>query len=1111
MTKINYDESLDYKALNALSSMLNEDGELQLDADQEAVKRYMETEIKERTMHFETPLERIHWLLENNYYSKDTFGKYSDEFLTKIYNFADSLGHTFPSFMGAYKFYMSYALKTNDGKTYLETFSERAVAVALHLAGGDEEDALHWAEEIITGRYQPATPTFLNSGKVAAGGLVSCFILHPSDNMESIARMVTDSLQLSKRGGGVGINLSNIREEGSPIKGVEGQSSGLVPVMKILDDSFRYANQLGARQGAGVAYIHACHPDVYRAMDTKRENADEATRIKTLSLGLIIPDIVMELAKKNEKLYHFSVYDVEREYGCEYSDVDFTAEYYNMLNNPRIRKSQEKETFPARKLFATIAEIQFESGYPYILFIDHANRAHKAAGKIKASNLCVTGETEILTGDGYRKVRELYDSQEDFQVVVDERARLMDLSQSGTSVQESTKMFKTAENAQIFKLETREGYSLRATPWHKMYVVREGEVVKIPLSDVIPGDKILVQGNKSNSFGETHMPDEAYICGVMASDGTFGSNRDKEKDVAKIDLWYDKSEFADRITRAIHNVLDGRLDLIHGHSGTLTPHFREAAGGKKVSLSSSALGRALKELGFTHKTKLQIPEFIKNSDKETQESYICGLFQLDGTITGSEKNGSISIEIGSVNKELLKDLQILLLTHGVYTRIYLTKNAGMESLPDGRGGLKEYPTKNVYSLRTRDRLSRERLHDIVVWRKEREEYWKKRCESIKSDRYNSSHRYTATVQSITPDGCEDVYDVTVENGHSVIFNGIATGQCSEVLQASTPSVYNEDGSFAEVGRDISCNLGSFNIQKVMESPSFEESTRRAIRQLTAVSDLSSVQSSPTVVKGNAKSHAVGLGAMNLHGFFAKNHMMYADDDSVCFTDLFFRSMYYYAVKASCEIARERGVKFDGFSESKYADGSAFDLYVENEPVVTDKVREVLSQYPGFVVPSVSDWVQLREDVKKYGIYNAYLLAVAPTGSISYVTGSTSSIHPIVNAIETRKEGKTGTVYVPAPYLSDDTLPYYKTAYNMPMEEMLKIYEAATPHIDQGISTTLFIRDINANSRFMTKIYIDAWKKGLKTLYYLRVKNSATEGTENGLAGSANNFCESCSI
>ena len=170
MTEIKYDESLDYKALNALSSMLNEDGELQLDADQEAVKRYMETEIKERTMHFETPLERIHWLLENNYYSKDTFGKYSDEFLTKIYNFADSLGHTFPSFMGAYKFYMSYALKTNDGKTYLETFSERAVAVALHLAGGDEEDALHWAEEIITGRYQPATPTFLNSGKVAAGG-----------------------------------------------------------------------------------------------------------------------------------------------------------------------------------------------------------------------------------------------------------------------------------------------------------------------------------------------------------------------------------------------------------------------------------------------------------------------------------------------------------------------------------------------------------------------------------------------------------------------------------------------------------------------------------------------------------------------------------------------------------------------------------------------------------------------------------------------------------------------------------------------------------------------------------------------------------------------------
>ena len=123
-------------------------------------------------------------------------------------------------------------------------------------------------------------------------------------------------MQLSKRGGGVALSLTNIREAGAPIKQIENQSSGIIPVMKLLEDSFSYANQLGARQGAGAVYLNAHHPDIMRFLDTKRENADEKIRIKTLSLGVVVPDITFELAKNNEDMYLFSPYDVERVYGA---------------------------------------------------------------------------------------------------------------------------------------------------------------------------------------------------------------------------------------------------------------------------------------------------------------------------------------------------------------------------------------------------------------------------------------------------------------------------------------------------------------------------------------------------------------------------------------------------------------------------------------------------------------------------------------------------------------------------------------------------------------------------------------------------------------------------
>ena len=694
-------QRLDYHALNAMLNLYDADGNIQFDKDRQAAREYFLQHVNQNTVFFHNLDEKLDYLVEKDYYEREVLDQYTRNFVRELFDHAYAKKFRFPTFLGAFKYYTSYTLKTFDGKRYLERYEDRVCMVALTLAAGDETLARQLVDEIIDGRFQPATPTFLNSGKKQRGEPVSCFLLRIEDNMESIGRSINSALQLSKRGGGVALLLSNLREHGAPIKHIENQSSGVIPVMKLLEDSFSYANQLGARQGAGAVYLHAHHPDIYKFLDTKRENADEKIRIKTLSLGVVIPDITFELAKRNDDMYLFSPYDVERIYGKPFADVDISANYHEMVEDSRIKKTK----INARHFFQTVAELQFESGYPYIMYEDTVNRANPIAGKITHSNLC-----------------------------------------------------------------------------------------------------------------------------------------------------------------------------------------------------------------------------------------------------------------------------------------------------------------------------------------------------------------------------------------------------SEILQVSTASEFNEDLTYSHVGKDISCNLGSLNIAKAMDSPDFGRTIETAIRGLTAVSDQTHINSVPSIERGNSESHAIGLGQMNLHGYLARERIHYGSEEGIDFTNIYFYTVLYHALRSSNLIAQERGSWFAGFPESKYASGEFFDKYTDQtwEPA-TDRVRQLFAEAE-VAIPTQEDWRALKADVQKYGIYNQNLQAVPPTGSISYINNSTSSIHPVASKIEIRKEGKIGRVYYPAPYLTNDNLDYYQDAYEIGYEKIIDTYAAATQHVDQGLSLTLFFKD-TATTREVNRAQIYAWRKGIKTLYYIRVRQLALEGTE----------------
>lgn len=374
-----------YLDRNAEVNLWDENRQLQLHKDKEAARAYFLEHVNPNTVFFHSLQEKADHLISEGLWLQEAVDRYGFDGFKELFKHAYSFKFRFTSFVGAYKFYTSYSLKTTDGTRYLERFEDRVAMTAI-THSENFEHAKDVITEIMEGRFQPATPTFMNSGRANAGGPVSCFLLRVEDNLESIMRAVTDSGQLSKRGGGVGLLLSNIREAGAPIKKVDGQSSGIVPIMKLLEDTFSYVDQLGQRQGAGAVYLNAHHPDIMTFLDTKRENADEKIRIKTLSLGVVIPDITFELAANNEDMYLFSPYDVERFYGVPFADISVTEKYREMVDNPAIRKKK----INARKFFSSLAQIQFESGYPYIMFDDTVNAANVAPniGRITHSNIC---------------------------------------------------------------------------------------------------------------------------------------------------------------------------------------------------------------------------------------------------------------------------------------------------------------------------------------------------------------------------------------------------------------------------------------------------------------------------------------------------------------------------------------------------------------------------------------------------------------------------------------------------------------------------------------------------------------------------------------------------
>ena len=373
------------------NQVIDEAGQLKdLNKDKEAVRAYFLNEINKKTQFFHSLKEKIDYLIENDYYESEFLDKYSQDQIQAIYDIGYKAKFRFPTYMGAFKFYNDYALKSRDKKVFLERYEDRLAVNALYHANGDFELAQNIMQRLIAQDFVPATPTLLNTGKKKRGEFVSCFLLEGGDSLNDIARISEFSMQLSKIGGGVSVNLTNLRAKGEAIKDIPNVSKGVVGVAKLLDNNFRYADQMGQRTGAGAVYLSVFHSDIEDFLNTKKLNADDDVRVKTLSMGVIIPDKMVELARENKDMYVFYPHTVFKAYGIDFADVSTNMDYWydKLVENPDVKKRK----INPRRLFDMIASLQGESGYPYLMFVDNVNKVNPLSLPVKFSNLC----TEIL-------------------------------------------------------------------------------------------------------------------------------------------------------------------------------------------------------------------------------------------------------------------------------------------------------------------------------------------------------------------------------------------------------------------------------------------------------------------------------------------------------------------------------------------------------------------------------------------------------------------------------------------------------------------------------------------------------------------------------------------
>ncbi len=666
------------------------------------------------------------------------------------------------------------------------------VADADRRYGADDDAVKAVAEEfyflMTQRRFEPNSPTLMNAGR-PLGQLSACFVLPVEDSLANGKNGIYDTLSamalIHQSGGGTGFSFSRLRGKGSMVRSTTGVASGPISFMKLYDASTDAVKQGGARRGANMGILRVDHPDIMDFITCK----EDLSQVTNFNISVAVTRKFMEAVKA----------------GTSYDIIDPATG--NQVGQRDARMVWDKMILGA-----------WRTGEPGVFFVDEANRYNPVPhlGRYEATNPCLVGSTRLATDRGLRTLRELSEDVTEIRVVTDNRvAAIRDAmagggvatrTRRGTTLRHAVPVFRTRENAPVFKLVTAHGYTVTATDNHKFFT----PAGLVELEDLRPGDEILLQSGEGawstdhwlpafhaedklaarDERGDAHVPtmwsrELGQLLGWAVADGWTTEDTPPGRTVPNytVGLLFGGDE------RPLAADFRARIAHWMGMEGNVTERP-----GRTQLIYRSGLYYFLRSLGINAPGMAKrVPASIWSAPREAVIGFLQGMFTADGTVNISSHSKSCSVRLAASNKPLLEEVQVLLLNLGIVSRLRLRRPEHTKLMPDGHGGEKAYACAAQYELiidkASRDKFVRD-VGFIAPAKQQKAERW-----IARKQRVSNTERFVTRIESIDAAGSEDVFCTTEPVTHSIVANGFVTAQCGE--QPLLPY-------------DV-CNLGSINV------------------------------------------------------------------------------------------------------------------------------------------------------------------------------------------------------------------------------------------------------------------------------------------------------------
>lgn len=917
------------------------------------------------------------------------------------------------------------------------------------------------------GYFTHATPTLFNAG-LKSGNLASCFLLGTEDSITGQFKTLGDCAQISKWAGGIGIHVSNVRGKNSLINSTKGETHGIVPMLKVFNETARYVNQSGRRNGSIAVYLEPWHSDILEFLDLRKPTGAEELRARDLFLALWIPDRFMSAMENKENWYLMSPDE------CP-GLTDVYGDEFNKLYQSYIDQKKYREIIPAETIWKKILESQFETGVPYIAYKDTINKYsnQKNIGVIKSSNLCVAPETLILTDKGYKEISTLKDQTINVW--------------NGIEFSE-VEVKQTGENQKLIKIITSDGNELHCTPYHKFHIQNSynaKDVTIFEAKDLIENMKLIkcdypIIKTGLNTFKYP------YTAGLFSAEGTYTKfpeihrctyqrNENEKYCMRHIDYKnYDNYEYHSIVSN--NNICCAKVGLdkpkmcLYQDKMKLLEYIdkREEC---NIETTDKKLTVIL-PLDLPKKYTVPIDQNL-----EIKLKWFAGFIDGDGTIAVNGTNKQL--QMTSINITFLQNINHMLNTMGINGKVSKGMEECLRLMPDGHGGQKEYLCQKSYRLSLTS-CDLYKLYNLGL-----------KCHRLEFDNMDEPARDAKQFIKITSVIDENRYDDTYcfnePKKHMGIFNGIIAGNCAEITEVSNSSRYSV------------CNLASIAVNKYVEDGKYNYEKLHAVTKQIVynINRVIEITYYPTneCKKTNLSDRPMGIGIQGVADLYHMFKLSYASPEAIDLEQNIIETIYHASLEASNELALKSG-KYELFDGSDLSKGIFHFEYYNVKPRI------------------YSDWDTLRNKIKETGVKNSLMIALMPTASTSQILGNNECFEPITSNIYTRRTS-AGEFIIVNKYLikelldaniwtedmreqliinngsiqsikniPEDIKERYKTVWEIKMKDIINHAIARQAYVDQSQSMNLFTPVNDANK--LTSALIYGWKNGLKTgMYYLR--------------------------